>query len=223
MRNKKDIFIGILLICISGSIVRADVFDHPLEQGTMASFVSTTKQLAENPIVKGNFEQEKKISSLGRSLKSSGNFIIALEPGMVWETLKPFPSTLALGKDFIVQSRPGGQKTAISAQGNETFIRLAEVMSAVFSGSTQKLMDNFEIYFHLIAIGTEPGSAWELGLLPRDKAIASFASRITMKGDRAIRSITISEQSGDSISYILLNHSYPSELAPHEKSLFTLP
>ena len=194
-----------------------DVFRHPLKPETMSAFNSTSGRLAEHPIVRGNFEQEKILSRLNRSLMSSGNFIIAVELGMVWDTLKPFPSTLALGKDYLVQSRPGGQKAVLSAQGNETFIRLADVISAVFSGRTQRLLDNFEVYY----LGS--ASDWELGLLPKDKAIASFAARITMKGDSAIRSILINEQNGDSITYVMSNHSYPSELAPHEKSFFTLP
>jgi len=136
---------------------------------------------------------------------------------MVWETLNPFPSTLALGKDYLVQSRPGGQKTVLSAQGNETFIRMAEVISAVFSGRSRELQDNFEVYY------SGGSSGWELGLLPKDRAISSFAVRITMKGDEAIRSILINEQNGDAIIYTLSNHSYPSELAPHEKSLFAAP
>jgi len=179
--------------------------------------MSTSAALAEHPIVRGNFEQEKVLSRLGRSLKSSGNLIIAADLGMVWDTLKPFPSTLALGKDYLVQSRPGGQKSVLSAQGNETFIRLAEVISSVFSGNTRGLLENFDVYY----LGNSSG--WELGLLPKDNAIASFAVRITMKGDSVIRSILINEQNGDSITYVLSNHSYPSELALHEKSFFTIP
>jgi len=194
-----------------------DVYLYPLGPETMNAFIATSAILAEHPIVKGSFEQEKILSRLGRSLKSSGNLIIAAEQGMVWDTLKPFPSTLALGKDYLVQSRPGGQKSVLSAQGNETFIRLADVISSVFSGNTRGLLENFEIYY------SGSASGWELGLLPRDNAIASFAVRITMKGDSAIRSILINEQNGDSIFYVLSNHSYPSELALHEKSFFAIP
>jgi hypothetical protein len=194
-----------------------EVFNHPLRPETMNAFNVTCAQLAEHPLVRGNFEQEKVLSRLNRSLKSSGNFIITADLGMVWETLKPFPSTLALGKDFLVQSRPGGQKTVISASGNETFIRLAEVLSAVFSGQSQGLLTNFEVFY------SGSASGWELGLTPSDKAIAAFIAQIAMRGDRAIRSIIIHEQNGDSIIYILSNHNYPAELSVHEKDFFTVP
>ena len=194
-----------------------DVFNHPLRQQDMDAFKTICASLSEHSIVRGNFEQEKILSRLNRSLKSSGNFIIAGDLGMVWETLKPFPSALSLGKDYIIQSRAGGQKTVLSAQGNETFVRLADVISAVFSGNAQRLLDNFQVYY-----SGSPG-AWELGLLPLDKAIASCADRITMTGDAVIKSIIINEQNGDSITYRLSNHNYPPELSTNEKTFFSFP
>ncbi|MDR0494535.1 MAG: outer membrane lipoprotein carrier protein LolA [Treponema sp.] len=194
-----------------------DVFRYPLETKTLDAFKTTCSRLAEHPFTTGNFEQEKTLSRLQRSLKSSGTFIIAADLGMVWDTAKPFPSTLALGKDYLMQSRPGGKKTILSAQGNETFIRMAEVLSAVFSGRSQGLLDNFEIYY------SGSPAAWELGLSPKDGAIGSFAEKIIMKGDTAIRYITVHEQGGDTIRYILSGHSYPEELSIHEKALFSLP
>ena len=222
-------FLFFFISSVWAQVPQGEVYGHPLGPETRDAFNATSALLAEKPIVRGNFEQEKLLSRLGRSLKSSGNFIIAADLGMVWDTQKPFPSTLALGKDYLVQSRPGGQKNILSAEGNETFIRLAEVISAVFSGNTGRLLENFEVFYldkirsadNGRASGNNPG--WELGLLPRDRAIASFAVKITLKGDSAIRSILINEQNGDSIEYVLSNHSYPSELALNEKSFFTVP
>jgi hypothetical protein len=194
-----------------------DIFDYPLKQETMESFRKTCAALAAYPVVKGSFEQEKVLNRLNRSLKSSGNFLIASGQGMVWDTVKPFPSALALGKDYLVQSRPGGERTVLSAAGNETFIRMAEVISAVFSGNISGLMENFRVYY------SGAPSAWELGLLPLDKAINNFALRIVMKGDSVIKSITVYEQSGDTIIYGLSNHSYSSDLSLNEKAFFSFP
>jgi hypothetical protein len=195
-----------------------DVFRCPLEAKNMEAFNTTCSRLAEHPFIRGNFEQEKTLSRLGRSLTSSGNFIIAANMGMVWDTSKPFPSTLTLGSDFLIQSRPGGQKTVLSAQGNETFLRMAEVISTVFSGNARGLLDNFNVYY-----SGDTGGTWELGLSPRNTAIGSFAERIIMKGDTAIRSIFLFEQNSDTIHYILSNHSYPAELNVHEKAFFSIP
>jgi hypothetical protein len=213
-----------LFLCTAGlwaqtqaeEIFRAeDIFRHPLNSQTMEAFKTTCSRLAEHSLVQGNFEQEKTLSRLNRSLKSSGKFIIAAGLGMVWDTVKPFPSTLTLGKDYLIQSRPGGQKTVLSAQGNETFIRMAEVISAVFSGNSQGLVEHFEIYY------SGSAAAWELGLSPLDSALGSFAEKIIMKGGAAIRSIFVYEQNGDTLHYILSNHSYPAELNVNEKAFFS--
>ena len=193
------------------------VFSNPLEPKTMEAFKTTCSRLAEHPCITGNFEQEKILSRLDRSLKSSGSFIIAAGLGMAWDTVKPFPSTLVLGKDYLIQSRPGGQKTLLNAQGNETFIRLAEIISTVFSGNARGLLDNFDVYY------SGSAAAWELGLIPRDKTVGSFAETIIIKGDNAIRFIQICEQNGDMIKYILSNHRYPPELSIYEKALFSFP
>ncbi|MDR2597592.1 MAG: outer membrane lipoprotein carrier protein LolA [Treponema sp.] len=213
----------LLILCLSFFAVtswadeqNSSVFDNPLSPLTMDHFTKISARLAEHSIAKGNFEQEKKINRLNRALVSSGNFLIVSGSGMVWDTLKPFPSVMTLGKDYIIQSK-GSQRTVLSAQGNETFIRLAEVISAVFTGNTEKLTENFDIYF----IGVN--NNWEMGLIPKDKFIASITEKIVMKGDSVIKSILIFEQNGDSTGYILSNHSYPSELSINERAYFTIP
>ena len=217
----QDRRIGVFLCAVLGLFFLAtvvwaegDVFDHPLRPDTRAAFEMTSARLSEHSIVKGNFEQEKILSRLGRSLRSSGDFIIASELGMVWDTIRPFPSTLVLGRDYFVQSRPGGQRTVLSAAGNETFLGMADVISAVFSGNIRRLLENFEVFY------SGSPSAWELGLLPSNRAIAAFAGRVVMKGDVSIKSIVVNEHNGDSIVYILSNQSFPPELTIHERAFF---
>jgi hypothetical protein len=209
------------LFWIAGMLAAAEpeeeIYNHPLDSGRKSRFIAICAMLSEHPVIKGTFEQEKTISSLNRSLVSQGNFIIAADLGMVWETLKPFPSTLATGRDFLIQSRPGGRKTKLDAGGNETFLRLADVISSVFSGNSRGLMDNFEIYF------SEAEGAWTLGLIPLDVSIRSFAARISMAGDSAIRLIRVREQNGDTIRYSLSGHSYPPALRGDEKDFFSVP
>jgi outer membrane lipoprotein-sorting protein len=215
-RNSKKLFLFFFFV-FSCVWAEEDVFRHPLAPQTMVTFNATCAKLAEKPIVKGNFVQEKYLNRFDRSLMSSGNFIISAEQGMVWETLQPFPSTMILGKHFIMQSRPDGRKSVISAQGNETFTQMADVISSVFSGHSQRLLENFEVYF----LGSV--SNWNMGLLPRDSVFASFVMKITMTGDSAIRSIRLFEQNGDVITYTLSNPSYPTRLNDREEAFFSIP
>ena len=216
IRNKIKLFLCFIFV-ISYVWAEEDVFRFPLGPESMVAFNAASANLAAKPIIKGNFVQEKFLKNFNRSLVSSGNYIIAVEQGMVWDTLKPFPSTMILGKDFIMQSRPDGRKSVLSAQGNETFTQMADVISSVFSGQIQKLLENFEVYFL--------GSAydWNMGLLPRDSILASFVVKIAMSGDAAIRSIRMFEENGDIITYSLSNPVYPAVLNDYEKAFFTIP
>jgi hypothetical protein len=210
-----------LLFFIAGGLwaqsPQEEIFRYPLDQQNMNAFKTTCSRLAEHSFVRGNFEQEKTISRSKRSLKSSGAFIIAQGLGMVWDTEKPVPSTLALGKDYVIQSRPGGKKSVLNAQGNETFLRMAEMISSIFSGNSQGLLDNFKVYY------AASGADWELGLIPVNKAINAFIDKIILKGDSAITFIQIIEHNGNTTNYTLSNHRYPAELSAYEKSLFQIP
>jgi len=217
MNRNRILFFLCFFLIFSPLWADNDVFRFPLVQQTMAAFNATCANLAQRPIIKGNFVQEKYLSRLDRSLMSSGNFIITAEKGMVWETLQPFPSTMIMGKNFIMQSRPDGRKSVLSAQGNETFTQMTDVISSVFSGQIQGLLENFEIYF------SGSVSNWNMGLIPKNSVFASFVMKITMSGDVSIRSIRLFEQNGDIITYTLSNLSFPTGLSDHEEAFFTVP
>lgn len=220
--KKTALFTSLFFFCFcflsaQSAAQEEEIFNHPLSAQTIETFRSSCARISQNHYIRGNFDQEKTLSRINRSLKSSGNFLIAKDMGMVWDTINPFPSTLVLGKDFMIQSRPGGQKNVLSAQGNEIFISMAEVISAVFSGNAQELENNFEVYFK------STSSSWELGLKPLNKAINSFAQKIIINGDNMIKSINLIEKNNDSIKYVLYNHSVSGALTENEKYLFTLP
>jgi outer membrane lipoprotein-sorting protein len=208
--------IFIFFMLPSAGAEEENFFRFPLSAETRPKFEAVCQALAKEPVVTGVFAQTKTISRLNRSLVSEGNFVIASGTGMIWDTRKPFPSTMAVGRDFMVQSTPSGKRTRLDAGGNETFLRFSDTISAVFSGNSRQLIDNFEIYFNPAA------SSWTLGLLPKEKAIRNFAVRITMEGDSVIRVITLYEQNGDMIRYELKGHQFPGGLSAGENALFAL-
>ena len=200
------------------------VFDHPLSAGTIPRYTALCAELAAHPYIAGTFEQTKTIGRLNRSLTSKGNFIIAADWGMVWDTVSPFPSTMAAGRDFMVQSTPGGGKTKLEAGGNETFISIAATLSAVFTGNAAKLRQDFDNFF--MESGPAGETMWTIGLIPRDRSIRSFAERIVLSGAAGkagalINSIVISEQNGNSVTYRLSGHRFPAGLNDYEKALFS--
>jgi hypothetical protein len=210
----------LLLLCfvfvLSAGAEEVDVFRFPLNAETLARYEEVSKILAAHPVVTGTFVQTRTLSRMNRTQVSGGNFIIAGEMGMVWDTRTPFPSVMAVGRDYIVQSTPRGVKTRLEARGNETFLSLADTLSAVFTGNVRGLREKFDTCF------TESGGRWFIGLIPREKAVRAFAAQITVSGDSVMRTITVRERNGDSLKYELSDHNFPKGLSPDEKALFSV-
>ena len=61
-------------------------------------------------VTSGDFSQEKTAPNLKRPLKSSGTFIFC-DTGILWKTVKPFPSTMAVTKDSLIMTAANGTKT----------------------------------------------------------------------------------------------------------------
>jgi hypothetical protein len=227
MKNRLCLFCFLWIMAGAGAEAQSSaVFDHPLSSAALPRYAALCAELAGRPLVKGSFEQTKTIARLNRSLVSRGEFLIAGDLGMVWETKSPFPSTMTLGRDFIIQSLPGGTRTKLDAGGNEIFLSLADTMGAVFSGKVQILREKFDNYFTETEAGG--GTIWTLGLKPKDTAVRSFAERIIMSGTSGggkqalIRSIVIHERSGGSVTYTLSEHRFPAALGPDDKAYFSL-
>ncbi|MDR2073676.1 MAG: outer membrane lipoprotein carrier protein LolA [Spirochaetaceae bacterium] len=195
---------------------RDDVFNHPLNGETRPHFTAICAAMAEHRLMRGNFVQTKTLKRLGRSLVSQGNFVVDAGLGIIWDTRSPYPSVMAVGRDFVVQSS-GGRTTRLDTADNAAFVRISETMGAVFTGDIQKLTGNFEVFF------TGQQKNWALGLVPKDSVIRSFARAIVITGDSAVRTVTLYEQNGDTVVYELSDHSYPSALSSNERAYFSVP
>jgi outer membrane lipoprotein-sorting protein len=195
---------------------RGGVFDHPLTGETRRRFTAVCEAMAEHRLMRGNFVQTKTLKRLNLSLVSQGIFVVDAGQGIIWDTRSPYSSVMAVGRDFVVQSS-AGRTTRLDTADNAAFVRISETMSAIFTGDIQKLTGNFKLFF------TEEGKAWTLGLLPNDAAIRSFARAIVINGDSALRTVILYEQNGDTVTYELSDHSYPSVLSSNEKAYFAVP
>jgi hypothetical protein len=190
------------------------VFLHPLTATTRPRFEAAAARLAQAPVVRGRFELRKTIRKLNRPIVSSGAYLISAGDGMVWYTQKPFPSTMVLGRNFILQTTPDGTRVRLSAEGNEAFLRIAEIMNALFAGDTKTLTAHFDVCF------TETGGVWNLGLISKDAAVKNAAARILMTGSDRIHALVLYQQNGDMITYLFEGQEFSNEARADEKALF---
>ena len=184
-----------------------------------ASLESVCEGLAKHPHTKGNFTQTKTLNANNRSIKSSGNFIFGLD-GIMWNTTKPFPSTLAVSKTQITQTAADGSKSVIKAEDNEIFGSVANTLTAVFSNDLSLLKSNFNVSFKDIGNGK-----WSINLVPKDSTITAVMKSLTLEGtekasDTSLDTIIMTEASENTITYNFTDQTYPKELTADEKAFF---
>ena len=183
-----------------------------------ASLEEVCKSLASRPNTTGEFVQIKTLNANRRQLKSFGTFIISTEE-ILWKTEKPFPSSLILTKDAMVQIAANGKRSVMDGKDNQIFANISETLSSVFSGNVDQLKKNFECDFE----GED--TLWKITLKPKDSTIASVMNFLELGGSlegglAALDYLEMNEASSNKIRYEFANQKYPKELSADEKTNF---
>lgn len=151
------------------------------------------RRIAQVPVLRGDFAQEKRVQGFKNPLRSQGRFLIARDRGVVWSTLKPFPSDVVLTRDRILTRQADGRsRIEVDARQQPALRAVNAMMFALMSGDVQAMTATFKVQPTLLA-----GSGWRLVLTPKPGAMAQAFQRVTLEGDRYVRSVDIEERSGD--------------------------
>ena len=187
-----------------------------------SSLENICAKLASHPNTTGDFIQIKTLQTNGRKLTSNGKFIFCPE-GILWKTEKPFPSSLILTKDAMIQIAANGKKSVMSGKDNQIFANISGTLSSVFSGNAEDLKKNFNCKFEEGADG-----GWRVYLTPKDSTIASVMKALLLSGSwdsgstggAVLTSLEMAEMSENTILYEFANQKYPKELSADEKENF---
>ncbi|KGM54217.1 hypothetical protein N800_04840 [Lysobacter daejeonensis GH1-9] len=159
----------------------------------VTALAEVQRRIAQVPVLRGEFAQEKRLQGFRNPLKSQGRFLIARERGVLWSTLKPFPSDVVLTRDRILTRQADGRSRVEADARQQPALRSVNAMMfALMSGDVQALTARFSVQPTLLANG-----AWRLVLTPKPGAMAQAFQRVTLEGDRYVRSVDIEEPSGD--------------------------
>jgi hypothetical protein len=147
--------------------------------------------LAKPDVLCGRFEQTKHLAGLKKPLLSSGRFCIAPRKGVLWRTLQPFPSTLRMTRDEIVQTEGERVAMRLDARQEPAVRMINSVLFSLLAGDMMQLETLFDID------GAVRGNSWQVVLKPRDTMLAKAIAGVSMEGDAYLRNMTISEPGGD--------------------------
>jgi outer membrane lipoprotein-sorting protein len=157
-----------------------------------ADLASTVRaQLSQPAVLRGAFEQSKQVAGFSKPLLSSGDFVVARERGVLWNTRTPFASQLKLTRKQIVATQNGQVSFQLSASQEPTVRVINSLMFSLLSGDVGALGQQFKIS------GSSGAQGWKLVLTPLQPGLSKVMSQITLSGDKYVRRIEIVEASGD--------------------------
>lgn len=207
------LFCACMLLATSGFAADGEIWKHPVKDASSIAIDSTFAPMTAHKVVRGDFKQTKFIAQLNREFVSVGNFVIANEKGILWNTEKPFASQLAISETGMVQQNANGTRSEINAKDNVVFAQIAKAIHSIFSGSTAKLQAGFHVFFN------RQGKTWTVGLVPRESSVKKTIQSIELTGSTWLEQIKLVDGSGSPLLYELSNPKPSSELTAKEKAL----
>jgi hypothetical protein len=152
--------------------------------------------LAKPPIMCGRFDQNKQLAGMKKPLAAEGRFCVVAGKGVLWRTLKPFPSTLRLTRDEIVNYQGDRVAMRLDAKTEPTVRMINNVLFSLLAGDLAQLESLFEVD------GTVDANSWSVALKAREPALAKAIGTIKLEGGAYVKNIVMNEASGDRTSIV---------------------
>jgi outer membrane lipoprotein-sorting protein len=147
--------------------------------------------LAKPALMCGRFDQTKQLAGMKKPLASEGRFCVIAGKGVLWRTLKPFPSTLRLTRDEIVNYQGDRVAMRLDAKTEPTVRMINNVLFSLLSGDLGQLDTLFD------GDGAVDANSWNVALKPRQAALEKAIGTIKLEGGAYVKSIVMNEGSGD--------------------------
>ena len=147
--------------------------------------------LARPKVLCGRFDQSKQLIGLKKPLTSNGRFCVVADKGVLWRTLQPFPNTLKLTRDEIIQLRGERVALRLDAKQEPTVRMINSVLFALLAGDLAQLEKLFDVD------GTAQDNSWSVTLKAREPGLAKAIGSIALDGGVYVTNIVISETGGD--------------------------
>lgn len=147
--------------------------------------------IARPKVLCGRFDQTKELVGLKKPLASNGRFCVVADKGVLWRSLQPFPSTLRLTRDEIIQMQGDRVAMRLDAKQEPAVRMINSVLFAALAGDLNQLEKLFEID------GGVQNNNWRVILKAREPGLAKVIGAIALEGGAYVQNVDISEASGD--------------------------
>lgn len=160
-------------------------------------------------VLRGEFSQQKVIQGFKKPLLSSGNFAIARERGLAWNTLTPFASSLFITPNRL-RSVANGETTTLDASKEPGLKAFNDLLIALLSGQLEALNTQFTISQLSV-----DGPRWSVTLQPEQAGLAQFIAQLHIQGQDFVEQVVLTEANGDH-STISFHNQHAAALTPTE-------
>jgi outer membrane lipoprotein-sorting protein len=147
--------------------------------------------LAKPAVMCGRFDQTKQLAGMKKPLTAEGRFCVVAGKGILWRTLKPFPSTLRLTRDEIVNYQGDRVAMRLDAKTEPTVRVINNVLFSLLAGDLGQLDTLFD------GDGSVDATSWNVALKPRQAALEKAIGEIRLEGGAYVKSIVMNEAGGD--------------------------
>lgn len=148
--------------------------------------------LGSNQVLRGAFEQQRRLAGFDRPVISHGRFVVAGGRGVLWRTEKPFRFDLVItprGLLQVVPGQPAVEMMPALPRGAQISGIFAELFGAASTGSVARIFN--------IQEKSGSGRTWERTLTPISEELSAQLEAITITGSEFIDEVEIRRTSGD--------------------------
>ena len=174
-------------------------------------------RLAEVPVVRAEFVQERFVASMPAPVVSRGRMTMSRQEGLIWRTVEPVKLTLAFTPADIIETGADGVRRAGAARRGRAQAEMGRLIHSLTAADAAELRADFE----LRAEGNL--ERWKLHLLPRRREMARFLSAVELAGGRYLETIEIHTASGERTVMRMSKFVAATALEPAERDELTPP
>lgn len=176
--------------------IKSVIFFHLLLCVTLSPYAvaqtdKLTAYLPQDCYHAGQYQQQKVMSGVGKTLTTEGSFIFNCEQGLIWHTQTPIAETIVYniqGNHFLV--RADGSKHALNTRVHRS---LGKILTNLMGGDEAFLRKTFLI--------TEQQN--ELHLAPKNKQMKAFLHALTIVKQNETLHISLQLAEQDSITIVI--------------------
>ncbi|WP_374664735.1 outer membrane lipoprotein carrier protein LolA [Acinetobacter sp.] len=204
--------ISSLLFC---AVTAAALF-APAAQAQNTELKQIFSQLGAVPVVRANFEQQKKLASLNKTYVSKGEVLFSKNQGVLWQIQSPVKADLIVTPRKLVQKT---QRTSSQIEVDKTpYGSVATMFLQLMSGNEAALAKNFNV----VSANYSPAQ-WNVVLTPKSSLFKKLFVRVDAQGQRYVNRIAIQEKANNSTVIRFSQQSaQPQTLTAAENALFQL-